>query len=239
MDKHAIAKKIRSLLGMTVENGASEAEAEFAWRKASELMREHHMSMSEAQIRANKIETIEIELFTIWGKKQPKEYQVKSRLSASIEMLCGVKIWQERSREKLIIVGLYEDAEFAKFLLESLPYVAYLACKQHIKQLPAEQKKDTRIVYRDFYQGYANAVYEKVKGLRDSMKKDATTDGTSVVWVKDNMVEQHLESIGINFRKSPRLTIKNAEHYFTGKSEGSKANLNRPVDTQEQKLLGT
>ena len=49
----SIAARIRALLAMTLENGASENEAVFAAKQAAKLLEEYDLSMDEVEMRAS------------------------------------------------------------------------------------------------------------------------------------------------------------------------------------------
>ena len=91
-NREAIIKKVRALLSMTMENGASEAEAVMAARRAGELMREYNLDMTTIELGELAMGTVVIKHR---GADKPNGgNRAKADFClVNIGIYCGVKVW--------------------------------------------------------------------------------------------------------------------------------------------------
>ncbi len=117
--RKAIVAKLRRLMSMTVENGASEAEAMMAAEKAAALMREHNMHYSG-------IDELEAETYADdarpWfrgskGRKRPAPIPVEAACLAAICKLCSVEYAFNTYTGNLTFFGAAHQTEVAHYLV--------------------------------------------------------------------------------------------------------------------------
>jgi len=112
--REAVLRKVRALLRLTVENGASEAEALNAAAKAAELMASHDLSMDEVDVRES-------------GTRHQDHALDRTlrahltRVAAAIAEMTGTRFWVNGSGALATVgtfFGLPHDVEVAGYLLD-------------------------------------------------------------------------------------------------------------------------
>lgn len=123
--RQSIIDKVRALAQKTVENGATEAEANSAAEKVRDLMREYSLSMEDLDEVANDAYGVGRRPGPNWyrGDKYRDKYGRKtvswhhaSKSYGAIARLCNVKWWMDNTTRELVFFGAQVDVEMAFFL---------------------------------------------------------------------------------------------------------------------------
>ena len=132
MDRNSIIQRIQQFQQMTVENGCSESEAETAVRKASDLLNQYNVLLSEIEVRNEEMVQHSYRVGT--ARVHPVQLVL-----AAVGNLCNVKTWivtnfntepwskrrnlgpwskPRKSTDKLFMVfGHKHDVEIALYLI--------------------------------------------------------------------------------------------------------------------------
>ena len=125
--RQSIIDKVRALAQKTVDNGASEAEANSAAEKVRDLMREYSLSMEDLDEVANDAYGVGKKPGPNWyrGDKYRDKYGRKivswhhaSKSYGAIARLCNVKWWMDNTTRELVFFGARVDIEMAFFLAD-------------------------------------------------------------------------------------------------------------------------
>jgi hypothetical protein len=236
--QEAAAGKIRALLNKTAENGATEAEAIAAAAKARELMDRYRLSMSDVEIQAEPIETVDLRR----GKAKavaPTDYCMKG-----IEAYCGVKMWYHTDRQtgyrRARILGLKSDAEMARYLYEMIRGAIETETKSFHKTEIWLENHNRRSATSGFQVGMASRInarlHEMARAL-DPVAKTAT--GTSLVVVKGAVVKQAFDALGLKFKGHlGGMSTGSGGAYAAGRAAGDRVNLSRPVSSGNTRRIG-
>lgn len=227
MDKSSILKKVRALLNLTKENGASENESLQAAAKARELMDLYHISADQVGLEDIGKETLE-EVFT-FSTIRPID-----RLAPAVAKFCDCRVWRED--QKIIFFGLLSDTIFASWLGESLNefcVIHTMAYQKVNKKSVAEAKL--------FLLGMVDRIHQRLVSeakLREANQPQMAS-GRGLVVVKNGVVNSAFEALGLNLRKAPKgkAVDGSSKDFQAGASAGEKANFSRPVEGG-RKMIG-
>lgn len=232
----AVSRRIRALLSKTTENGATEAEAIAAAVKARELMDAYRLTMTDIEIQSEPVIQEEVD------RPNAIKYAAVDYCGKGIEAYCGVRSWmrskwdERRGRYTVrVFIGLKPDVEMAHYL--------YVMIDGAIKsELAAFQRSRG---YRDrgdtasFQLGMARRINARLHDMARELEPVAVTaTGTALVLVKNAVVNQAYDALGLKFRGS-YAGMSNRSHsaYTSGQTAGNRVNLSRPVTTTSQPKL--
>jgi hypothetical protein len=235
----AISRRIRALLNLTTENGASEAEALAAASKAQELMQAHRLTMSDVEITNEPVDQIEVER-TSTVRYAPADYTARG-----IEALCGVRSWM--SRRNVIRDGYYRSHTVRKFLglrpdVEMARYLYTMigaAISVELSRYQASRGFKSRTETSSFQVGMARRINNRLLDMAEAAAPVAkTATGTSLVVVKNAVVEAAYASLGLKFSGSyTGMSASSGSAYSAGKAAGDRVNLSRPLASGNTKHL--
>lgn len=222
----AIAAKIRALLGKTIENGCTEAEALLAATKAQQLMEKHQLSMTETELKSEEVS---------------RDYRPsQGRIDAMIRnlMCCAIADFTDcrvylhsgwingKNNSQTVYVGLKTDVDFARWLHDSLSAFidrgAIDAAKHGFDR-------------RTFAMGAASRVAGRLRELTKARKTAAAQHkgtGTDLVIVtKSTMVQAYMDrNVGkLRTNRSSMVAGKGDGSFAAGQSYGNGASFGRPV----------
>lgn len=224
-----VKARIRALASRTVERGCSEAEALAAAQKVGELLEIYGLSMSEIELRQEVCVQRQV-VFT--GPR----VQALNLIFLSIIGLTETKGWMS-GRYTFVAYGLEPDVLMAEYLL----HVAAGAVDHEeavFRASPAYQRSratpQSRL--RSFRHGFAQRVCERIDELAahrratEEAARAPTSSGTSLVLVKERLIEEGFRGLGIRLRTSyATRTIRDPSAYRHGIDAGDRVNLERPV----------
>ncbi len=229
MDKNRekIIEKIRKFLAMTIENGASEAEALMAMRKAAELMSEYDLSLSD--VEAQKDEEAKV-----------REYHFRDELSryiqtivSGIEKLCSVTILVGGiGSGELTVAGLPVDAEIAEYLLKICVRVFETTYDNEVKRNAILRQNIRRRHVDSVLQGLCKRLLERLNELAWVKRQDASN---ALVVFKDEKIDEALKLAKIS--KGPKISnrhrVANEKDFQAGVDLANKVNLANALHDME------
>lgn len=243
VNRESIAAKINALLSKTIENGATEAEAMMAMKKATDLMAKYEFNLTQAQLEAGGIDRVEI--YT----KNSANYFAGLKISVGVAKLCEVKCWRETmydGRKVMFYFGLKPDIQMARWMHDSLSQWMVSEANRWW-QLPENFKASTQIsagaraeLKRSFVIGCGERITERMLeavAIRNAERQAdrasaAISTGTSLVPVetlKHDIVKKGLKDAGLSFKTARPVVATHAQAHGAGFIKGNEANWNKPI----------
>lgn len=242
-DRQGMAAKINALLSKTIENGATEEEAMLAMAKATELMAKYEFNMTSAQIEAQGLDRVTMDLGT-------EVYNHASwHLATGIMKLAEVRAWREHESRKIVYFGLRPDIIFAKWVHENLSAFcereATLWWKQPGNYRPAYPAQLRAKLKMSFVAGCAARIvtrmYLEVEARKAARQNDQASKvpGTALV-VIDQVKRQAIDKALADMKFSKAKNLKrNYDHEakMAGSSAADRASWNKGVNSSDTKRL--
>lgn len=238
MGEEKIIGRVKKMLALANDSGASEGERDNALRMAYNLIAKYNLSMSSIESHGEESRVDESGSF----RGQPWVVSVVN----SVAQLFFCKYYFVKKKGMNYdhhFVGKDSNAVTARYMAEFV-----------VTSIIAQGRKESRKVgeasawRRSFFMGAADRIQSRIREMKDeasaSNKADVASGGTSLVLssVYDSEKEANeawLESQGVRLR-SRKITTKAAAHrdgYASGDSFGKTIQLNRQVGSTKQGAL--
>lgn len=224
-----IKNKIRALMNMTVENGATEAEAFSAMKIVGKLLTEYNLSMDEFSVRK---EICVTEFYSTNNKHMNEQVMV----AAGIAKFCSVKVWMNRTANGINIYffGLEPDVQMAIYLTSMIGSVyqnEFNAFKA--SDIYRNYTGHRRVMASNFQKGYASKINARLGEMMNAQKQSVAQSGSTalVVVEKSKFVEEEFRKVGPKLvsQKIQSSSKFNSAARAAGENAGNKANLSRPI----------
>jgi hypothetical protein len=234
-----IREKLRRLLSMTVDNGASEAEALAAAAAAARLMAEHNMAYRS-------VEEIDAEGFSNdtrdWfkgakGRHRSAPLPAAVRCLSAICDLCGVEHMFDTWTGRLTFFGAPSDTDVAHYLVVIISRAMDREWEAQRRTLPAAAARKQRA---SFYLAMSIRIAQRLFAMAEEQRPAASATGTSLFIVKNAMVRERFESA--NGKPKPvRANTKAAsfEGVRAGLDAGARIPLNKGINEAKGALAIT
>jgi hypothetical protein len=228
-DLDKIKQKIRSLMNMTVERGASLAEAEMAMKQVGKLLLQYSLSMDMVDVAKENCITV------VCGAGTLKR-SLHSTYSSAIATFCGVRHWMFKSDKEMnfVFFGFEPDVQMAAYLFSlidgSIKFEtnAYKRTPQYVCA-SVHRKRLSNSFQNGMARGLANRLYALAA---EQTRGQQTLSGSTalVVVAKEQRVEVEFEKMGMKLRKVPHSSrISERESALAGRAAADKVNLSRPL----------
>lgn len=220
----SIIKRIKKLLTLANNSGATEAEAKNAMAMAQRLMTKYNISManvgndkpSERNIRHE-------QYFTRKGSLNPADKEI----AVILNKFYKVKILFSGGCS-LVMVGTPEDIEIAKYVHGYLRAV-FFKCWNEYKARAIFPNK------ADYYFGLQTGICEKMQEAENSAKSEETHEACKkyeLVLVKNkeaiaNYIYDTFGKLGRSRRRS--ASRMDANSFYAGKAKGSTISINQAI----------
>lgn len=220
----SIIKRIKKLLTLANNSGATEAEAKNAMAMAQRLMTKYNISManvgndkpSERNIRHE-------QYFTRKGSLNPADKEI----AVILNRFYKVKILFNGGCS-LVMVGTPENIEIAKYVHGYLRAV-FFKCWNSFKETATFPNK------ADYYFGLQTGICEKMQEAENSAKSEETQEACKkyeLVLVKNkeaiaNYIYDTFGKLGKSRRRS--ASRMDANSFYAGKAKGSTISINQAI----------
>lgn len=217
-DPTSLAARIAALQAKTVANGATEAEALAAAEKARELLDKYQMSQGEATTLAQG-----------WHEAFAPATPNSQALSRAVGQFCDCKIWRQADgpsrQQRMHILGLRSDAEFAQWLLVALDGFV----QREAFDYSMEARRVTQEMVNSFRAGAALRISERLQEAAMA-RHGPQAEGRGLVVVKGQALKDEIDRRGLHFRPAlPALRGSHQEAFSAGQASGERAGFGRPV----------
>ena len=237
--KEKIKVKIEALLSKTVDNGATEAEALAAAEKAASLMLQYEIEAGEIGIRkeAKNCKAVWVN-YSKYGKTA-----IARGTAVGVAKLFDCRVW-ESVGTRVAFFGLEKDAEIAGYVFSCITNAilseveTYKTSRSYHEDLALGHHGKSLVT--SFLAGIERRIY--VRLVEMARQKDAerpATTGTSLVVVKEQVVSEELNKLGINIGRAQKSkhTIRSDGAYAAGDSAGKRVSINKGVTSGTRTLL--
>ncbi|MCK9361779.1 DUF2786 domain-containing protein [Patescibacteria group bacterium] len=211
-----IAAKIRALLALSEDPGATEAERLAAAFKARELLEKYQVDMGASALAEEGVERLR-KLASAMDQK----WSISRTLAPAIAKFTQTKCWGGGGGTEVNFLGIRSDVEFAGWLAESLAnYVIGKATEFAF----ISSGKPWEI--ESFVAGALKRLTERLRG-HESV-------ANALVPVKNELIEKEFAKLGINLQRgySRSYSATDAAAFAAGQAVGDRASFGRPVGRQ-------
>jgi hypothetical protein len=228
LDRGAIIARIRKLAQVTLDRGASEAEAAFAAKRLAVLMAEYEVKQDELSLRRDAAGCVK------------DEYQIIARSANwsaclwEVAKMFKVKSWRENGFDDPLDLGISEPV--VKFHLYGFPQdveavstlmrIIHIAALAKIAKYTKETKRGRHVA--SFELGFASrikALCNEIIAEREALR----ATGTALLVLKDQLVTSEFTAYcrehNLRFRNTRSSTVTNGAAYAAGQAAGSRVNL--------------
>ena len=207
MADDAVINRIRKLLNLANDNGASEGEIENALKFAKDLMEKH--DLAEAEDLSNP------DTAPVVGETRTsiKRNEVSSTVMHIVCMICHCKFYISGKDETLVIYGYPRDVAIAKEMYNEL-FASVRAMVRSRYGLGWGPR------HRDYCRGWAQGAIEKAQA-------PAAAGMGAIVLVRDAALDAFSRSKRLVQGRSKQITINDTSAYNTGRRDGSNVDLSR------------
>jgi hypothetical protein len=211
----AAMQRIRALMAKTVANGCSESEAMAAAAKVSELMDRYGLTYSDFEIKQARCRQREA---------TDRRHDV-DLVACAIARFCNCRHWLESGRIQYF--GLPVDVTIATYMTDLCRSAMDVGFKGFAKSDLCPWDKDVRTLRKPFMVAMAYRLSERFDDMTAARGRTATTaDGTSLVLVKDAVVEKQYLALKLKLTpgRAPRYR-DDAAAEIAGRAAGDRVNL--------------
>lgn len=220
-DLDKLVQRIRGLRAKTVDQGCTEHEAMAAASKVAELLDRHGLTLNELDLRRQSCEGVGIDT----GRK--RRGPIDSCMTA-IGAFFDCRAWSEISADdtiRYVFFGLPGDVDGAVYL-HDLVTQAFETETLAFQNGPIyRESTERRTATNSFQIGLASGIRAKLEALqaeRDAVRRGSS--GRDLVPVKQSILEDELQKLGLNFVNRSALRPKRAlaDAYGAGKEAGER-----------------
>lgn len=237
MAQESIIHKINALLNKTVENGASEAEAETALAMAQNLMAKHMIESSQLAEHAKdkKCKKVTAPIF--------KTAYDTTGLNGNIASAFDCKCWWNSYHKEIYFFGFGDDAKLAAYFYNYLNNVIVNEAEKYKKSDEFMEEKSFgyhgKTLLSSFRKGMIRRLLERLSELKAERSSNIIkTTGTDLVIVKESQVEEEYENLGLKLRtKRTNLTPHNSTSFLSGVNKADEVNMAGGIAQNDQKEL--
>lgn len=235
MSKSSIAEKLRALRNITIENGATEAEALNAANAYVRLRDKYQLDASEIDLRAEGAEFVEIPLLT------PLDTEVFLNLTSGLTRYTHCKVWRGAPRGTapgfIKIVGLKSDTQLAEWLSTTLlAFIRREASAYAFEAFVPTQHSGSKRAkdlfasdIRDFNLAAAQRIAQRLLG---------EGSGQALVPVVSKIIEEELVSRGFVINQVRNVALRTSESTLAGNAAGSRASFAKPTGYSSTLRIG-
>ena len=220
---NSIIKRIKKLLTLANNSGATEAEAKNAMAMAQRLMTKYNISVANVGDEKPKQNIRHEEYFTRKGGLNPADKEI----TVILKRFYKVKILFNGGRG-LVMVGTPEDIEIAKYVHGYLRSV-FFKCWNEYKSTAAFPHK------ADYYLGLQVGISERMTEAENSAKSEETREACekyelSIINNREAIKSYIFETFGKLGRSRRRASGRtNADSFYAGKAKGSTVQINQVI----------
>lgn len=231
MNIQTVMDLVRKLTNVTVQRGATEAEALCAANKMQELLMAYNLTIDAVFLGENKCVDNRVETHS--QRRKPIDWCI-----LAIAAFCDCKGWFSHARHQNAayhFFGMESDTAMAKYLYHMIESAIDTETTQF--QNTPEYERSTvhyKTLITSFQRGMAARISTRLTQMTKARKAAevvALIPGTSksMALMKVNKVDQEYKALDINLVTVSRKVNCHESAYDSGVKAGGKVNLNRPL----------
>lgn len=213
-DNSRIIDKVKKLLALGTNQGASEGERDNAMRMAHALLARHNLTAMDLVEKSDRIK----ELFTVWNDK----YQTQLAAACAELFFCVVYTQKGGPKDKQVVfIGRKDN------VLTAIHMTQYL-----IKSVNSEA---SRLKMGNLFKnGAANQIRSRVRDLINSPVIEESSDCTSLMVInlhksEKDANEQFINELGVKLKEAKARKTKVNHEYIQGQIFGKSVSLNLQI----------
>lgn len=227
-EKAKISSRIKALLSKTVESGATEEEAFSAMTKAHELLEKYQMTLDGVELASDGFQKAAM-------PHKTNKYDIIGRnLCLYISRYTETRTWintRDNEKPEVVFFGLRSDVEFAQWIYINLCNFIQRESLNHLatRRSAGDNVGNGLLCQISFITGATHRINQRLSEEIEARKPKQASNGTSLMVVKNQLVEAELGKLGLNLRKGKATTRRLDGNVEAGKAAGDRANWKRPV----------
>lgn len=213
MNTEKLIDKIQKLMRKTIDNGATEAEAETSLLIAQQLMAKHGIEMTEVIEKAQEISDDEkvVENTTNYKKHSWWEIMLSDIIANNFRCYTYRRIGGRQS--SIVFYGQKKDAEVAKEIFSVYLTITENLAKKYVSNYPSGTRTKIKNTYIDgLLDGFSLKLRKQVENNSEM----------ALVLVKPDALVKAYQDKSKGFRSSKPFSFsasRDAEHYHNGYSD--------------------
>lgn len=235
---------VRKLSRMTMEAGASEAEAKMAASRMAKLIADYNIGQSELTIKADAEGCIFDEFTDASDRKTPwtatiraicELFSCRYYYQTRLEDLFGIGVEVETFNVK--VYGFQTDVAAAMGMFQIVH--SAIGKESDAFFLSLKGGKKAKLTSRESFElGMAHRIAERIKELILAKTPPTTSTGRGLIVLKDQLVTQQfaqkLANMKIRLSNSPTIQIKDRGAFAAGHVKGGAVALSKDVGQTRQ-----
>lgn len=225
MADESILHKINALLNKTVENGATEHEANAALEMAQRLMTKHMIEESQLAEHAKDkaCRKITAPIF--------KTGYDTTDINAGVADAFDCKCWWNRGKEEVYFFGFGDDARLAAYFYNYLNNAVVNESEKYKKSLKFIEQKmagyHSKSILSSFRKGMIRRLNQRLGELKASRVSNVVKNtGTNLVLIKEDKIKEEYEALGLKLKKHRSSDeIQSADAFYDGSDAAEKVNM--------------
>ena len=241
-----IKARIRALTEKTVSAGCTEMEAQAAMEKVGELLMTYNLSMSEIEMHDEVFIDSTIDLRTASRNAAAAKFVV------GLATFCHCKVWFQPGKKskgtvaKYHFFGMEPDVEMVKYLYTIIDAAMMTEQAKFVSShyTGRQERGILKVATTNFRLGFARRIDDRLYDLkieRDAYEAAHMTTGTSLVVIKDQLVEAEFVKESKKHKlRSHKITHRVRQHseaFNAGVIAAQNVNLSRPIETPGKNKL--
>jgi hypothetical protein len=217
-----VIQRILALRAKTVDRGCTELEAMAAAEKVAELLARHDLTLDEVAVRQSPCTGLAVE--TQRRRRGPID-----QCAGPVADFCDCHVWSEETPEgtrRIVFFGLKADVEAARFLFNLIEdtFETETAGFRRGAIYLSQHGGERRTAQNSFQVGLANGIAGKLAAIKTARSTAAVrSSGFDLVAVKDDVVEEELDLLGLRFQRRARRSSRfvHVDAYQAGEAAGA------------------
>lgn len=230
--KENILKKVKALLNRNVMNGATLNEAEIAFRKASQLMKEYCISEQEV----NDFQPTNF----IESKIRMTRFGDFTMLVTAIADFFDCEFFWQKGLKRGTFFGYDIDVELCVYFYD----IARNALESGLKNFKKSYEYHCALYNNSpskltlsYIRGFCLKLASKLDEMKKAQTAEILSTGTSLILVKKEIVESEFNKIHQDIKESSSRSIDVAESaLIAGIADAKKVQFNKGIKEQENVL---
>jgi hypothetical protein len=217
-----VIQRILALRAKTVDRGCTELEAMAAAEKVAELLARYDLTLDEVAVRQSPCTGLAVE--TQRRRRAPID-----QCAGPVADFCDCHVWSEETSEgtrRIVFFGLKADVEAARFLFDVIEdtFETETGAFRRGAIYLGQNGGDRRTALNSFQIGLAHGIAGKLAAIKTARSTAAVrSTGFDLVAVKDDVVEEELNLLGLRFQRKARRSSRSVhvDAYQAGEAAGA------------------
>lgn len=228
---NAVIETIQSLLNKAKDPACTEAEADAAMKMAQRLMEKN--SLNEEKIAAQQASKSDMFTKNIPTGRKTRHEIFLYGISSAVGSFTSTKIFTRKATRGVataVIVGFETDVQIAEYLLVIVKNAMETEFDKFMMTNRGMRGMHGRSLRKDFMVGMSSRIIKRLAEMkRDMADANMSKTGTSLVVLKDQIVEEAVAKMFKIRTTNTSLNVNTAAAYYAGEKAGNNVALNKAI----------